>query len=64
MKLHELLDDLNETKKKKKKKKKCNNYAYQQAGYDKADLDSHSKFDPPNTNYGKNISARRGFVGG
>ena len=63
MKICEIFDeDLTEVKKKKKKKKtKSNTYAYDLGGQAAED---HTKYDPPNTNYGKNISARAGFVGG
>ena len=46
-----------ESTKKKKKAKSLDS----QSGYDKAER--HTKYDPPGTNYGANISARPGFVG-
>lgn len=62
MKICEIFDEELVEVKKKKKKKKNANYAFAKVGFDKAE--SNTKFDPPGTNYGKNISARAGFVGG
>ncbi len=55
----EPVDEVWESKKKKKRKKKAtvkNNFGIKPA-------EKSTKYDPPKTNYGKNVSARRGFVG-
>ncbi len=51
------VDPIKEKKKKKKKKSL-------DGGWNKAEEPQFTKYDPPGTKYGKNISARRGFVGG